>query len=202
MCPRYGLISQTCWNSSDLSDNRTFFEIRQKTPEFRTKCPTKYFRPRKKKESSSVNEITRNPPKWQSELLACLQTVLWINNHNFKNYQAVLYYFCWHKIFSNYYGYCTPYKHSSSICIRVGRIYIQYINITCNVDFRAFLAITRHVFVKHWCPRRQQVEIWKKSLSPIFWPLPTPGACDVSEVWGTHRWTYSLSLVTVSSPKL
>ena len=28
------------------------------------------------------------------------------------------------------------------------------------------------------------------------------GARDVSEVWGTHRWTYSPSLVTVSSLKL
>ena len=35
-----------------------------------------------------------------------------------------------------------------------------------------------------------------------FDPAPPPGACDVSEVWGTHRWTYSPSLVTVSSSKL
>ena len=31
---------------------------------------------------------------------------------------------------------------------------------------------------------------------------PPQGACDVSEVWGTHRWSYSPSLVTESSPKL
>ena len=29
----------------------------------------------------------------------------------------------------------------------------------------------------------------------------SPGACDVSEMWGTHRWTYSPSLVTISAPK-
>ena len=54
------------------------------------------------------------------------------------------------------------------------------------------------------CPGGNKVEIhvWQKSLSPIFWPRPTPGACDVSDVWGTHRWTYSPSLVTVSSLKL
>ena len=47
-----------------------------------------------------------------------------------------------------------------------------------------------------------KVQIWQKYLSPTFWPRPTPWACDVSEVWGTHRRTYSPSLVTVSSPKL
>ena len=48
-----------------------------------------------------------------------------------------------------------------------------------------------------------KVKIWQKSLSPTvhFDPAPPPGACDVNEVWGTHRWTYSPSLVTVSSPK-
>ena len=35
-----------------------------------------------------------------------------------------------------------------------------------------------------------------------FDPAPPTGACDVSEVWETHRWTYSPSLVTVSSSKL
>ena len=34
-----------------------------------------------------------------------------------------------------------------------------------------------------------------KSVSPTFWPAPPPGAWDVIEVWGTHRWTYSPSLV-------
>ena len=33
---------------------------------------------------------------------------------------------------------------------------------------------TRHVFVKHGCPRRQQSQTWQKSLSPTFWPRPTP----------------------------
>ena len=47
-----------------------------------------------------------------------------------------------------------------------------------------------------------KVKIWQKSLSPTFWPCPTPGAFDVSEVWGTHRWTYSPNLVTLSSAKL
>ena len=47
-----------------------------------------------------------------------------------------------------------------------------------------------------------KVKIWQKSLSPIFRPRPPPGAFDVSEVWGIHRWTYSPNLVTVSSPKL
>ena len=51
-------------------------------------------------------------------------------------------------------------------------------------------------------PGSNKVKIWQKSLSPIFWPRPTPGAWDVSEVWGTLRWTYSPSLFTVSSPKL
>ena len=35
-----------------------------------------------------------------------------------------------------------------------------------------------------------------------FDPAKPPGACDVSEVWGTQIWTYSPGLVTVSSPKL
>ena len=51
-------------------------------------------------------------------------------------------------------------------------------------------------------PGGNKVKIWQKSLSPTFWPCPTPGACDVNEVWGTLRWTYSPSLVTVSSPNL
>ena len=56
--------------------------------------------------------------------------------------------------------------------------------------------LTRHVFVKHVKHVSNKVQIWQKSLSPIFWPRPIPGGCDVSEVWGTHRWTYSPSLVT------
>ena len=62
---------------------------------------------------------------------------------------------------------------------------------------------TRHVFVKHGCPRRQQSQNMAKiSKSYILTQPHPPGACHVSEVWGTHRWTYSSSLVTSSSPKL
>ena len=62
---------------------------------------------------------------------------------------------------------------------------------------------TRHVFVKHGCPRRQQSPIMAKiSKSYILTPPHPPGACDVSEVWATLRWTYSPSLVIVSPPKL
>ena len=53
---------------------------------------------------------------------------------------------------------------------------------------------TRHVFVTHGCPRWQQSQNMAK--------ISVLGACDFSEVWGTNRWTYSLCLVTVSSPKL
>ena len=35
-----------------------------------------------------------------------------------------------------------------------------------------------------------------------FDPTQPPGAFDASEMWATHRWTYSLSLVTVSSAEL
>ena len=51
-------------------------------------------------------------------------------------------------------------------------------------------------------PGGNKVKIRQKSLSPTYWPYPTPGAWDGSEVWGTFRWTYNPSLVTVSSPKL
>ena len=44
-------------------------------------------------------------------------------------------------------------------------------------------------------PGGNKVIIWQKSLSPTFWPRPTPGAWDVSEVWATLRWTCSPSLV-------
>ena len=33
---------------------------------------------------------------------------------------------------------------------------------------------TRHVFVKHRCPRQQQSPNMAKSLSPKFWPRPAP----------------------------
>ena len=51
-------------------------------------------------------------------------------------------------------------------------------------------------------PGGNKVKLWQKSLSPTIWPRSTPGGWDVSEVWGTLKWTYSPSLVTVSSPKL
>ena len=37
--------------------------------------------------------------------------------------------------------------------------------------------------------------------SQILTPPHTPGACDVSEVWATFRWTNSPNLVTVLPPK-
>ena len=60
---------------------------------------------------------------------------------------------------------------------------------------------TRHVFVKHRCPRRQQSHNMAK-LVLHFDPAPPPGVWEINEVWGTHRWTYSPSLVTESLPKL
>ena len=36
-----------------------------------------------------------------------------------------------------------------------------------------------------------KVKIWQKSPSPKFWPRPTPGAWDLSEVWAIHRRTYT-----------
>ena len=45
-------------------------------------------------------------------------------------------------------------------------------------------------------PDGNKVKLRQKSPSPTFWPFPTPGAYDVSEVWAT------LSLVTVWPPKL
>ena len=43
---------------------------------------------------------------------------------------------------------------------------------------------TRHVFVKHGCPRRQQSQTMAKiSKSYILTPPNPPGACEVSEVW-------------------
>ena len=60
---------------------------------------------------------------------------------------------------------------------------------------------TRHVFVKHGCPRRQQSPNTAK-ISRSYILTPRPGTWAVSEVWEILRWTYSPSLVTVSSPKL
>ena len=58
--------------------------------------------------------------------------------------------------------------------------------------------LTRHVFVKCECPQWQQISKYGKIFKSHILTLPQPlGACDVSEVWGTHIWTYSSSLVTV-----
>ena len=51
-------------------------------------------------------------------------------------------------------------------------------------------------------PAATKSKYGKTLLVQHFDPAPSPGAGDVSEVWETHRRTYSLSLVTVSSPKL
>ena len=45
-----------------------------------------------------------------------------------------------------------------------------------------------------------KVKLLQKYLSPTFWPRPTPGVCDASEVRATLRWTGSPSLVTVWPP--
>ena len=50
-------------------------------------------------------------------------------------------------------------------------------------SYKPPLALTRHVFVKHGCPRWQQSQNMAKSLN--FDPVPSPGACDISEVWAT-----------------
>ena len=65
------------------------------------------------------------------------------------------------------------YLNSSKIidyCL-ISRRYSSYDN---NTLLFINLRKTRHVFVKHGCPRRQQSQIWQKSLSPTFWPHPTP----------------------------
>ena len=56
----------------------------------------------------------------------------------------------------------------------------------CRYALRAaqkwYLYQTRHVFVKHTCPRQQQSQNMTKSLSPILTPTNLPGACNVKEV--------------------
>ena len=84
----------------------------------------------------------------------------------------------------------------SSWSLHTTHTYVHLITFSCK------RIKNRHVFVKHWCPRRQQSQNMAKISVLQFGPAQPPGACDVSEVWGTHRWTYSLSLVTVSSSKL
>ena len=48
-------------------------------------------------------------------------------------------------------------------------------------------------------PAATKSNMAKISKSYILTPPRPPGACDVSEVWGTHKWTYSPSWVTVSN---
>ena len=54
--------------------------------------------------------------------------------------------------------------------------------------------------MKHGCPQWQQSQTMAKISKSYILTLP-PGACDVSEVWATLRWTYSQSLVTVWPPQ-
>ena len=55
------------------------------------------------------------------------------------------------------------------------------------------------VFLRHGYHRRQQ----RQNLQVLhFDHAPPTGVWDISDVWGTNKWTYSPSLVTVSLPKL
>ena len=58
----------------------------------------------------------------------------------------------------------------------------------CSVNVKLFATInlwelhinkTKHVFVKHGCPRRQQSLNMAISQSPTFWPRPTPRGMSV-----------------------
>ena len=52
------------------------------------------------------------------------------------------------------------------------------------------------VFGNMDAPGGNKVKIWQKSLKkPTFWPSPTPGAWDVSEVLGTLKWTVQVWLL-------
>ena len=43
-----------------------------------------------------------------------------------------------------------------------------------------------------YAPNGNKLNTYGKILKVLhFDPAPPPGACDVSEVWVTHRWTYS-----------
>ena len=67
------------------------------------------------------------------------------------------------------------------ICIKF-QLHFILRNIPCKIEFarlrewkkfirkchRQHWVKTRHAFVKHGCPRRQQSQIWQKSLSPTF----------------------------------
>ena len=118
-------------------------------------------------------------------------------------YTAALMY--WHNVSHN----------KLSLMDRIYQKALAYIKIEGVVWIRQMLVRTiiiwetRHVFVKHRCPRRQQsqtmAKISKSYILTLSLPLALflpPGACDISEVWATLRWTYSPSLVTVWPPKL
>ena len=47
----------------------------------------------------------------------------------------------------------------------------HWCDVTCDIPY---LLQHQDVFLKHWCPRRQQSQDLAKSLSPTFWP-PPPG---------------------------
>ena len=73
---------------------------------------------------------------------------------------------------------------------------VYYYTVHNSVVFCHSVFLTRHAFVKHRCPWRQQSQNMAKV------PFPPLGACDVSEVWATFRWIYNPSLVTVWPSKL
>ena len=75
----------------------------------------------------------------------------------------------------------------------------KYNLVKVGVPSNLHLKKTRHVFVKHGCPRWQQSQNMAKISKSYILTLP-PGVCDVREEGGAHRWTYSTSLVTWSSP--
>ena len=58
-----------------------------------------------------------------------------------------------------------------SICPHFGR---TFHTLETKIPDKKLLYTTRHVFVKHGCPRQQQSQNMAKSLSPTFWPRPTP----------------------------
>ena len=79
---------------------------------------------------------------------------------------------------------CIQRKFHAKIALKRGVLkdIIMFLLMTSLVK-KCKTGVTRHVFVKHGCPRRQQSETMAKiSKSYIFDPAPHPGACDVSEV--------------------
>ena len=75
-------------------------------------------------------------------------------------------------------------------------------------NFKGKTLLNRHVFVKHWCPRRQRQNM-AKSLSPKFWPRPTPrGMMSVKceqpldeltvQVWLQSKFDYCMTTQTLN----